>query len=99
MAEDVVRAKRFELVGDDGSVHAVLSASPENGLVGLHVKGQRSDTTLISIGIEGDENAPYVMLRSEDGEARAILTIMEGEYAAVQLRNANGKTRNIYPEG
>ena len=44
-----VRARRFELVDDDGNVRAALSVEHENGPIGLHV-GDREAHPAISIG-------------------------------------------------
>ena len=46
-----VRARRFELVDDDGVVRAVLSVEHESGLIGLHV-GDREAHPAISIGVD-----------------------------------------------
>ena len=92
-----VRARRFELVDDDGNVRAALSVEHESGLVGLHV-GDREAHPVISIGVDEVTNGPYVIMR-EPGEegARIFLTISPEGYAVLHLRDRDGSEYYIHP--
>ena len=92
-----VRARRFELVGDDGSVRAALSVEHQSGLIGLHV-GDREAHPVISMGVDEGTNDPYVIMR-EPGEegARVFLTISPEGHAVLHLRDRDGSEYYIRP--
>ena len=52
-----IRARRVELVDEDGVVSAALFVEHESGLLGLHV-GDREAHPAISIGVDEATNNP-----------------------------------------
>ena len=94
-AEDVVVAKRFVLVDDEGNPRAALLAQ-RDGIVGLYV-GTEEDDPLISIGMDAQEGTPYVMVRrtAADGTGRGavMLSVSSEGVAAVHLEDVDGSSR------
>jgi hypothetical protein len=95
---DEVAAKRFVLVDDQGDVRAELKAEPD-GLVGLHIRGKGGAPMLIVVGLQADET-PIVMVRrpGPDGESfgRASVLVTDDGRAGINLKDADGTSRNIY---
>jgi hypothetical protein len=98
--EDVVAAKRFVLVDDQGARRAVLKTEP-NGLVGLLVfgKGGGSSGMMITVGVADESGVPAVMVRraAPDGGdfGSVILSVTEEGRAAIHLEDADGTRRNL----
>lgn len=89
--EDVVRARRFELVDNNGDVRAVLSVESDTGVIGLHV-GNNEGIPVISIGVEPSTNVPFLILRRGPEETPSIsMTIVPAHNGpAIHLEGANG---------
>ena len=90
-AADVVRAKRFELVDDDGNVRVALSAEPNNGMIGLHVSNSLG-VPIVSVGVEPGTDSPYIILRRSLDEAAGVaLTVMPTDGTpVVHLKSEQG---------
>jgi hypothetical protein len=91
---EVVAAKRFVLVGDQGGRRAELTT--EEGLVGLQVFDKGGSPAMILVGTDDEDGTPTVMIRrpAPDGQSYASVTLHvtdDGE-AAIHLRDANGQT-------
>lgn len=90
-AYDVVRAKRFELVDDQGNTRAYMD-SAEDGLMGIFFTDQQRES-YISIGI-GKDDAPYILMQRSPAESTAIaISIGEQEGVStpfVQLKGQSG---------
>lgn len=84
LAPPVVRAGRFELVGSDGRVQAVLGA--EAGLVGLVVRGQ-GEAWRVGAGMLPGEQ-PMMAISDELGVSRIVLSMLQN--AAVELHDPAG---------
>ncbi len=99
--EEVVRAKRFELVDDEGNLRAVFCAEPEsseNELVGMHV-GNNEGESVVFIGVDPDLNAPFLTLRDASGSGAAVFVSVTTEgYPAVVLRDRDGDEQIITTE-
>jgi hypothetical protein len=87
---DVIRAKRFELVNDEGQVRAVLAARPE-GNVGLWFVGASSTTIRASLGISSDDVA-LLNLFDEQQRLRANVVVdASGAHSIMSLRDEVGR--------
>jgi hypothetical protein len=93
-AEDVIRARRFELVDDRGNVRTVLTAEPgETGtdLIGIHIANNQG-RPVVSIGVDPEHNVPFLTLRDKAGsEAAVFATVMPDGTAALTLRDKEGR--------
>jgi hypothetical protein len=98
VAEDVIQSKRIELVDDQGEPVVVLTTeSGENGeLAGLVVTGVQEGAPFATIGLDREENRPYLYLGF--GDATPLATIsFAGDRAFLQLRNADGTEQTFTP--
>lgn len=91
MAEDVVRAKRFELVDDEGEVRAILGPGPDNS-VGLSFLGKGTAAERTSVGINAGGSA-FVDTRDATGEGGIRLGVEEEGTAVIRFRDQQGRDR------
>lgn len=91
MAEDVVRAKQFELVDDSGNVYARLGsiAGTSDPVLTFY-----DDALNPRIGIGMDEGSRgYVTLDGADGTGGAQILVQENGASAITIRDEQGKIR------
>lgn len=71
MSDDVIRARRFELVDRKGQTRAVLACDADSGAPTITFKDSR-DQTRITIGLAWND-MPSIQMNAEDGTARVAL--------------------------
>jgi len=91
MPDDVVRAKRFELVDDEGNVRAILGPGPE-GSVGVSFLDKETAAERTSVGINAGGLA-YIDARDSTGRGGVRLAVEEGGTAVIRLRDQQGRDR------
>jgi hypothetical protein len=95
MDHDVVRARRFELVDDEGRTRAVLTAEADTHLVGIHI-ANAAGRPAASMGLDPDQDFPIITLRDPGGDqARLSLTILPSGEPLILMRDNEGHERNI----
>ncbi len=88
---EVVRAKSFELVDEEGELRALMGSSP-NGSVGLEIYGD-DETPRLTVGINRGGTA-RIDLRDTAGTPRARLAVeASGTPAIFSIRDAEGRIR------
>jgi hypothetical protein len=96
--EDVVAAKRFILVDEDGNPRAALMAH-RDGLLGLHIMPEPDSTPAISVAVNEQDGRPVVILRRPTADARSegaiMLTIAEDGHAHIHLADEDGGARTL----
>ena len=97
-SEDVIRAKRFELVDDEGNLRAVFTANPGgtgDELIGMHIANNEGNS-VVFIGVDPTLNAPFLTLRDGAGSRGAVFASVTSEgYPAVTLRDGDGDEQII----
>jgi len=97
-AEEVVVAKRFVLVDEDGNPRAALMGE-RDGLLGLHILGEPVREAMISIAVNEQNGSPVVLVRRLTADRRAngavMLSITEDGRGTVHLEDADGSTRTF----
>ncbi len=91
MTEDVARAKRFELVDDEGNVRAVLTPGPEKS-VGLSLFDEEDETERVAFGINAGGTS-FAELRNGDGEGGLRLAVEKGGTTVLRIRDRHGEER------
>jgi hypothetical protein len=94
MAEDVIRARRIELLDEDGNVSVVLEGEAE-GRAGLLISTPEAGAPTTTIGIDRASGNPFIYMHS-GGEASIFATFDAGE-ASVRLTNEDGARLTITP--
>lgn len=97
MAEDIVRAKRFEVEDEDGNVRAVLSAGTHEGFVGVALVDDDQETTVFFGLHRRGEKTPTVWLTNQRG-ASLMISITASGNAVIELENENGNSQLITPD-
>lgn len=98
MVEDdgVIRAKRIELVDEDGDARVIIDGSGfDYGFVGIAARGEDGTTTTFTLGA-ADPTGPY--LRLEHGGAFVTVGFDPNGKPLVSTREAGGEERRITPE-
>jgi len=100
-AEDVIRAKRFELEDDAGNLRAVFTANPGGSadeLVGIHIANS-DGISIVFVGVDPELNAPFLTLKDGAGSRAAVFASVTSEgYPAVTLRDKDGEEQIITME-
>lgn len=100
-SEDVIRARRFELVDDAGNLRAVFTANPggdPDELIGIHIANNEG-TSVVFVGVDPELNAPFLTLRDGAGSRAAVFASVTSEgYPAVILRDGSGDEQMITME-
>ncbi len=94
MAEDVIRARRIELLDDEGNVSVVLEGEA-GGRAGLFISTPEAGAPTTTIGINRASGNPFIYMHS-GGEASIFATIDAGE-ARVRLTNEDGTRLTLAP--
>ena len=89
MTEEVVRAKRFELVNEEGEIRAILGTGPDD-TVGITLLGQ-GESDRLSLGTHSDGSST-IALQDEEGRERVKLSAgVSGP--VVNIKDENGNPR------
>jgi hypothetical protein len=94
MGEEVIRARRIELLDEDGNVSVVLEGEAE-GQPGLLISTPEAGAPTTTIGIDKASGNPFIYMHS-GGEASIFATFDAGE-ASVRLTNEDGARLTITP--
>jgi hypothetical protein len=94
VAEDVIRARRIELLDDEGNVSVVLEGESK-GQAGLLISHPEAGAATTTIGIDRASGNPFIRMHS-GGQASIFATFEAGE-ASLRLRNEDGTRLNIAP--
>lgn len=94
LADDVVRAKRFEVVDDEDNVQGVLGEL-DGGVIGLQLYDE-TGTTRLSIAVLNQKGgAPIVYFRDQNGTNRLQLQVDPNEVSTLVINDASGKLRAV----
>jgi hypothetical protein len=96
--QDVVRARRFELVDDEGTVCAALTARSEDGNMGIHLANAEG-RIVASVAVEKETKIPYIHLRDSEGKTAVALIVTNDESGTLTLSDARGRQRFYSPIG
>jgi hypothetical protein len=99
VADDVLQARSIELLDDQGQPSLILSGTDEEGKAGLIVSRVEADAPMVTIGIDQERNAPFLLMATttdEEGGASAAVFFDDGE-VFLTLRNADGSEMTITP--
>lgn len=91
MAEDVVRAKKFELVDDYGNTYATLEQDQNTGSAAL-VFYDDDQVPRVVIGMN-ESRTGYVNLRDASGKGGIRVAVEENGTAVIRLRDSQDKER------
>ena len=94
MAEDVIQARRIELLDDEGNVSVILEGEA-GSRAGLLVYTPGAGATTTTIGMDRASGNPFIYMHS-GGEASIFATIDAGE-ARVRLKNEDGTRLTLAP--
>ena len=94
MAEDIIRARRIELLDDEGNVSVILKGEAE-GRAGLLISTPEGGAPTTTIGLDRASGNPFIYMQS-GGKASIFATIDAGE-ARVRLKNEDGTEVTIAP--
>ena len=97
-SDDVIRARRFELVDDAGNLRAVFTANPGGAgdeLIGMHIANNEG-SSVVFVGVDPTLNAPFLTLRDGSGSRGAVFASVTSEgHPAVTLRDGDGEEQII----
>jgi hypothetical protein len=94
LAEEVVRAKRFEIVSDDNEVRGILGSLPD-GAVGLHLFDESGQVKLSLSVLYEKDGAPVVYLRDSAGVIRLQLQVGPQDVATLGINDSDEHLRVI----
>jgi hypothetical protein len=94
VAEDVIRARRIELLDAEGNVSVVLKGEAE-GRAGLLISTPEAGAPTTTIGMDRASGNPFIYMDS-GGKASIFATLDAGE-ARVRLTNEDGTRLTIAP--
>jgi hypothetical protein len=94
VADDVIRARRIELLDDEGNVSVVLEGEAE-GRAGLLISTPDAGVQTTTIGLDRASGNPFIYMHSGRG-ASIFATFIEGE-ASVRLTNEDGTRLTLSP--
>ena len=94
MTEDVLRARRIELLDEDGNLCVVLEGEA-GGRAGLLISTPEAGAPTTTIGLDRASGNPFIYMHS-GGEASIFATFEAGE-ASVRLTNEDGARLTITP--
>jgi hypothetical protein len=98
-AVEMLAAKRFVLVDDQGAPRAELTTNPD-GLVGLHVYGKGDSSASVSVGINDEDGTPAVFVRGPSiegqGNGAVVLGVTPDGGATLGLRDADRTERYLF---
>lgn len=93
VSHDVIRAKRFELVDDDGNVRGAFALVAERPILSLK---DAYGEMRVALCITSD-GQPTLSIMDADGEQRAMLTLTENGEPRVVLSDAQGEVIWVAP--
>lgn len=94
MAEDVIRARRIELLDADGNVSVVLEGEAE-GRAGLLISTPEAGSPTTTIGLDRASGNPFIYMHS--GRGASIFATFEAGEASVRLTNEDGTRLTLAP--
>jgi hypothetical protein len=94
VAEDMIRARRIELLDDEGNVSVILKGEAE-GRAGLLISTPEGGAPTTTIGLDRASGNPFIYMHS-GGKASIFATFEAGE-ARVRLKNEDGTEVTIAP--
>ncbi len=94
MAEDVIRARRIELLDEDGNVCVVLKGEA-GGRAGLLISTPAAGAPTTTIGMDRASGNPFIYMHS--GRGASIFATFEAGEASVRLTNEDGTRLTIAP--
>ncbi|MDQ5828871.1 MAG: hypothetical protein M3324_03130, partial [Actinomycetota bacterium] len=83
---DVVRARRFELVDDEGTLYAVLTARSEDGNIALYF-GNDQGKAVASLGVEKETKTPFIILKNSEEKDAVFVTVTNDETGTLTLQD------------
>jgi len=93
--DDVIRARRFELVDSHGNIRALLTCDAQTGLPTIVFKDSR-DQTRVTVGIAWND-MPSIQLNAEDGTARVALVARPEGNGLVLVVDNDGNQQTVTP--
>jgi hypothetical protein len=94
VAEDVIRARRIELLDDEGNVSVVLEGEA-GGRAGLLISTPEAGAPATTIGINRASGTPFIYMHS--GDKASIFATLDAGEARVRLKNEDGTEVTIAP--
>jgi hypothetical protein len=96
--QDVVAARRFVLVDEDGNPRAALMAQ-RDGHLGVHIMAEANSPPVISIAVDDEDGTPVVLIRRRgpgaNSEGVVMLAVTEDGRATIRLEDADGASRTF----
>jgi hypothetical protein len=71
---EVVEAREFRVVGEDGKMRIQLAVDPAGGPM-LHLLDRRGSSRIVLSVPEGDDTPPGIILLGEDSKVRLLLSV------------------------
>ena len=96
MAEDVIRARRIELLDSEGNTSIILQGEG-SGAAGLMISTPGEDAPKAAIMLDREDGRPHILLEEKDSDAHIFASIRGGQ-AYLRLRNADGSELTLTPE-
>jgi hypothetical protein len=94
VAEDVIQARRIELLDDAGNVSVVLKGEA-GSRAGLLISAPEAGAPITTIGLDRASGNPFLYMHS-GGKASIFATFDAGQ-ASVRLTNEDGTSVTIAP--
>jgi hypothetical protein len=94
VAEDVIQAKRIELLDEDGNVSVVLEGEA-GGRAGLLISTPEAGAPRTMIGMDKASGNPFIYMHS--GRGASIFATFESGEASARLTNEDGSRLTIAP--
>ena len=94
MAEDVIQARRIELLDDEGNVSVILEGEA-GSRAGLLVSTPGAGATTTTIGMDRASGNPFIYMHS--GRGASIFATFESGEASARLTNEDGSRLTIAP--
>jgi hypothetical protein len=94
VAEDVIRARRIELLDDEGDVSVVLEGEAEDR-AGLLISAPEAGAPTTTIGMDRASGNPFIYMHS--GRGASIFATFDAGVASVRLTNEDGTRLILAP--
>lgn len=96
MAEDVIQAKRIELLDSQGNKSMVLEAEA-NGHASLMISAPGEGAPIAMINLDRESGNAHILLEEAHSGAHIFASVDDGR-AYIRLRNADGTQMTISPQ-
>ena len=96
--QEVIQAKRIELLDDQGEPSLILTGRYEENKAAVIVSSVEENAPLATLGIDLDSGRPFFLLGTRgEGGASASITL-DGGRVYLNLRNVDGSGLTITPQ-